>query len=49
MITKNEGLTIKDVPDVEDIQRDVYRFIEADEQRRRGGGPATELPPNANA
>ena len=47
---ENEGLTIKDVPDVEDIQRDVYRFIEADEQRRRGGGsPSTELPPNANS
>ena len=35
---ENEGLTIQDVPDVEDIQRDVYQFIEADEQRRRGGG-----------
>jgi uncharacterized membrane protein YdbT with pleckstrin-like domain len=45
---ENEGLTIRDVPDVEDIQRDVYRFIEADEQRRRSG-PGTELPPNANA
>lgn len=40
---ENEGLTIRDVPDVEEIQRDVYRLIEADEQRRMGRGP---LPPN---
>jgi uncharacterized membrane protein YdbT with pleckstrin-like domain len=45
---ENEGLTIKDVPDVEDIQRDVYKLIEADEQRRRSG-PGEQLPPNANA
>ncbi|MDQ1323188.1 MAG: hypothetical protein QG661_2581 [Actinomycetota bacterium] len=47
---ENEGLTISDVPDVEDIQRDVYRYIEADEKRRRGGdaGP-TQLPPNSSA
>lgn len=44
---ENEGLTIRDVPDVEDIQRDVYRFIEADEQRRRGGG-TSQLPPNSS-
>lgn len=44
---ENEGLTIRDVPDVEDIQRDVYRFIEADEQRRRGGG-TNQLPPNSS-
>jgi uncharacterized membrane protein YdbT with pleckstrin-like domain len=44
---ENEGLTVKDVPDVEDIQRDVYKLIEADEQRRRGG-PGEQLPPNAN-
>ena len=43
---ENDGLTIRDVPDVEDIQRDVYRFIEADEQRRRGG--STQLPPNSS-
>jgi hypothetical protein len=42
---ENDGLIIKGVPDVEDIQRDVYKFIEADEQRRRGGG--NQLPPNA--
>ena len=41
---ENDGLIIKGVPDVEDIQRDVYKYIEADEQRRRGGG---QLPPNA--
>ena len=34
---ENDGLYITDVPDVEDIQRKVYQFIEADEQRRRGG------------
>lgn len=43
---ENEGLTIRDVPDVEDIQRDVYHLIEADEQRRRGSGGA--LPPNSD-
>jgi uncharacterized membrane protein YdbT with pleckstrin-like domain len=43
---ENEGLTVKDVPDVEDIQRDVYKLIEADEQRRRGGD---QLPPNASS
>jgi len=42
---ENDGLIIKGVPDVEDIQRDVYKYIEADEQRRRGG--STQLPPNA--
>ncbi len=38
---ENEGLTIADVPDVEDIQRSVYELIEADDARRRGvpGGP----------
>ncbi len=33
---ENDGLTIADVPDVEDIQRNVYEYIEADEKRRRG-------------
>lgn len=33
---ENDGLTVRDVPDVEDIQRQVYEFIEADEKRRRG-------------
>ncbi len=33
---ENDGLTISDVPDVEDIQRNVYEYIEADEKRRRG-------------
>lgn len=37
---ENDGLTISDVPDVEDIQRQVYEFIEADDSRRRGGGSA---------
>ena len=43
---ENDGLYIKGVPDVEDIQRMVYELIEADEQRRRGAG-GTELPPNS--
>lgn len=43
---ENDGLTINDVPDVEDIQRNVYQYIEADEQRRRGGG-GNQLPPNS--
>jgi uncharacterized membrane protein YdbT with pleckstrin-like domain len=42
---ENEGLTIRDVPDVEDIQRNVYQYIEADEVRRRDGGKS--LPPNS--
>lgn len=33
---ENDGLTVRDVPDVEDIQRQVYEYIEADEKRRRG-------------
>jgi uncharacterized membrane protein YdbT with pleckstrin-like domain len=33
---ENDGLDIKDVPDVEDIQRKIYELIEADEKRRRG-------------
>ena len=33
---ENDGLTVRDVPDVEEIQRQVYEFIEADEKRRRG-------------
>lgn len=33
---ENDGLSIKDVPDVEDIQRKVYELIEADAKRRRG-------------
>ena len=41
---ENDGLYISGVPDVEDIQRMVYELIEADEQRRRGGG--SQLPPN---
>ena len=32
---ENDGLYIKGVPDVEEIQRMVYELIEADEQRRR--------------
>jgi hypothetical protein len=27
---------LKDVPHVEDVQRDVYQLAEADEERRRG-------------
>ena len=33
---ENDGLDIKDVPDVEEIQRKIYELIEADEKRRRG-------------
>lgn len=33
---ENDGLTVQDVPDVEEIQRQVYEYIEADEKRRRG-------------
>ena len=33
---ENDGLGIKDVPDVEQIQRRIYELIEADEKRRRG-------------
>ena len=44
---ENDGLEVRDVPDVEDIQRKVYEFIEADEKRRRGGGQST-LPPNSS-
>lgn len=36
---ENDGLTIEDVPDVEEIQRNVYEYIEADEARRRTIGP----------
>ena len=43
---ENDGLVISGIPDVEDIQRDVYQYIEADEQRRRGGG--AQLPPNSD-
>lgn len=46
---ENTGLTIDDVPDVEDIQRDVYRLIEADERRRMSHGDGRQLPPNASA
>lgn len=36
---ENDGLIIEDVPDVEDIQRNVYEFIEKDEGRRRSVNP----------
>jgi uncharacterized membrane protein YdbT with pleckstrin-like domain len=40
------SLYIEDVPDVEDIQRDVYRLQEEDDARRRtsGGGTTPVLP-----
>ena len=31
-------LVLRDVPHVEEVQRDVYRLAEADEERRRGEG-----------
>lgn len=37
---ENEGLRIEDVPDVEDIQRDVYELTEKDDARRRGQLPS---------
>ena len=43
---ENTGLTIEDVPDVEDIQRNVYAYIEADERRRMHMGD-NPLPPNS--
>lgn len=36
---ENDGLIIEDVPDVEEIQRNVYEFIEKDEGRRRSANP----------
>jgi uncharacterized membrane protein YdbT with pleckstrin-like domain len=43
---ENDGLSIQDVPDVEDIQRRVYELIEADDARRRSGmGDPTIAPP----
>jgi len=36
---ENDGLIIEDVPDVEEIQRNVYEFIEKDEGRRRSVNP----------
>lgn len=39
----NDGdLVIDDVPDVEDIQRQVYELHELDDSRRRSGGPSAE-------
>lgn len=33
-------LVLRDVPHVEEVQRDLYRLTEADEERRRGDGRA---------
>lgn len=39
----NDGdLVIDDVPDVEEIQRQVYELHEQDDVRRRSGGPSAE-------
>ena len=35
-------LVLRDVPHVEEVQRDVYRLAEADEERRRRGGEDSE-------
>ncbi len=32
-------LVLRDVPHVEEVQRDIYRLAEADEERRRSGDP----------
>ena len=37
---ENEGLHIADVPNVEQIQRDIYELTERDDVRRRGTGPS---------
>jgi uncharacterized membrane protein YdbT with pleckstrin-like domain len=42
---ENDGLTISDVPNVEDIQRHVYELIEADDARRRGGSGSPVVGP----
>ncbi len=34
-------LVLRDVPQVEEVQRDVYRLAEADEERRRGADDGT--------
>lgn len=41
---ENDGLSVKDVPNVESIQRDVYELMESDDSRRRTGGhtPTTD-------
>lgn len=32
-------VTLKDIPHVEDVQREIYTLIDADDARRRGGDP----------
>ena len=39
----NGSLIVKDVTNVEEIQRDIYRLQEEDDQRRRRGGGETTL------
>lgn len=35
-------VTLTDIPHPEDVQRELYRLMEAEEERRRGGGPDPE-------
>ncbi len=38
-------VTLTDIPWVEDVQREIYRLIEADDQRRRTAGGSPAVPP----
>lgn len=35
-------VTLHDIPHVEDVQREIYTLMDADDARRRAGGPAAE-------
>lgn len=37
-------VTLKDIPHVEDVQREIYTLIDADDARRRTGGPEGRAP-----
>jgi len=42
---ENDGLSVADIPDVEDVQRKVYELIEADDARRRSGSGGGGIQP----